>query len=122
MSKQKINTISKIIGIYYDNAIEAAKESRKKKILIEIYEIKDKVKIVISNTYNKKKLIFDNKKGLSSKGNNRGKGLYFAKRIIADNKWIQTNKEIIDNAEIKDKKIQAIVAECVKKVIVINHI
>ena len=97
MSKQKINTISKIIGIYYDNAIEAAKESRKKKILIEIYEIKDKVKIVISNTYNKKKLIFDNKKGLSSKGNNRGKGLYFAKRIIADNKWIQTNKEIIDN-------------------------
>ena len=102
LSKQKINSLAKIIGIYYDNAIEAAKESRKKIILLEIYELKDKVNIVISNTYKKNSIIKNNElKGVSSKGKGRGNGLYFANKILRNNEWIKEKHEIIDNYYIE---------------------
>ena len=102
LSKKQINELSKVIGIYFDNAIEAAKESRKKIISLEIYELKEKVNIVISNTFRKNSIISNNEeKGLSSKGEKRGYGLYFAKEIIKNNKWILTKKEIIDNYYIE---------------------
>ena len=102
LSKKKINELTKILGIYYDNAIEAAKDCRNKNILIEIYELKDKVNIVISNTFKKESIINGkNKKGVSSKGNGRGYGLYFANKIIYNNNWIQTKQEIIDNYYIE---------------------
>ena len=97
LSEEQINYIAKLIGIYYDNAIEAAYESRKKNILVEIYELKDKLSFIISNTYKKTSIIKENKKGLSSKGAGRGNGLYFAKKILSKNKWIDEKHEIIDN-------------------------
>ena len=102
LSKKQINELSKVIGIYFDNAIEVAKKSKKKIISLEIYELKEKVNIVISNTFRKNSIISNNEeKGLSSKGEKRGYGLYFAKEIIKNNKWILTKKEIIDNYYIE---------------------
>ena len=102
LNKDQLNALSKILGIVYDNAIEAAKVSRKKKILLEIYELKRKVNIVISNTYKKSSLIENRfEKGNSSKGNGRGYGLYFFKKIINQNKWIEEKQEIIDNYYIE---------------------
>ena len=102
LSKEKQNTIAKLIGIFYDNAIDAAKESRKKIILLEIYELKDKVNIVFSNTF-KKMSIVDGRfeKGVSSKGDGHGNGLYFANKILKDNSWIKEHQEIIDNYYIE---------------------
>ena len=97
LSKEKKSELSKVIGIFFDNAIEAAKESRKKIIVLEIYELKDKLNIVISNTYKKNSIITNNERGLSSKGSNRGNGLFFAKEVVKKNPWIFTKKEIIDN-------------------------
>ena len=42
---------SNLVGIYFDNAIEAAAETKEKYVLIEIYELKETIKVVISNTY-----------------------------------------------------------------------
>ena len=98
LSTEKVNTVAKLIGIFYDNAIDAAKESRKKILLIEIYELKDKVNIVISNTFKKSSIIERNfEKGISSKGEGHGNGLYFATKILMNNDWIEQKKEIIDN-------------------------
>lgn len=36
----KIKILCRLIGIYFDNAIEAAKETKKKTVTIEIYEQK----------------------------------------------------------------------------------
>ncbi len=107
LSKEKINTISKIIGIYYDNAIEAAKESRKKTLLFEIYELKDKVNIVISNTFKKSSLIDNHfEKGISSKGSGHGNGLYYASRILKANNWLEQKQEIIDNYYVETISIR----------------
>jgi two-component system sensor histidine kinase AgrC len=102
LSKRKINELSKVLGIYYDNAIEAAKESTKKIILVEIYELKECVNIVISNTFNKKSIIQGmSKQGVSSKGAGRGNGLYFASKVINKNNWLKEKSEIIDNYYIE---------------------
>lgn len=102
LNKSKKTTLAKIIGILYDNAIEAAKESRKKILLLEIYELKDKVNIVISNTF-KKNSIIDKRfeKGVSSKGTGHGNGLYYLSKILKANDWIEEKQEIIDNYYIE---------------------
>ena len=86
LPEKDIKTLCRLIGIYFDNAIEAARETRKKKVLVEVYEIKDHVTFVFSNTFKKAKNFDDrNKKGVSSKGKGHGNGLYFASKLIKEN-------------------------------------
>lgn len=102
LNNKKMDEVSKLIGIYFDNAIEAAVESRKKIISLEIYELKNCVNIIISNTFSNKSIIDNNtKKGVSSKGKGRGNGLYFANWILKNNKWMQEKHEIIDKYYIQ---------------------
>lgn len=72
-----------IVGVFLDNAREASKESKEKKIAVEIYMEKEDIKLIIANTYKGK---IDLEKlddyGYSSKGNNRGTGLYLVGGIV----------------------------------------
>lgn len=107
LSEKDIRILCKLIGIYFDNAIEAAAESRKKNLTIEIYELKDKVSFVFSNTFKRHKNMKDrNKKGVSSKGEGRGNGLYFASKLIKDNPWLEEKQEIIDGYYIEQLTIK----------------
>lgn len=91
LPEKDIRILCKLIGIYFDNAIEAAKETRKKDVLIEIYEFKDRVNIVFSNTFKQHQNFYDrNKKGISTKGEGHGNGLYFASKLIAKNDWLES--------------------------------
>lgn len=102
LSEKEMRILCKLIGIYFDNAIEAAVESRKKNIMIEVYELKDKVSFVFSNTFKNHKNMKDrNKKGVSSKGNGRGNGLYFAEKLIKENYWVEDKQEIIEGYYIQ---------------------
>lgn len=102
LSEKQIRVICKLIGIYFDNAIDASKETKKKNVLVEVYELKDNVTFVFSNTFKKHKN-FDrrNEKGVSSKGEGHGNGLYFAKKLLDKNDWLESKQEIIDNYYIQ---------------------
>ena len=92
----------KLVGIYFDNAIEAAIETNEKYIMLEMYELNDSIKIVISNTYQNTVPASDrSRKGVSTKGNDRGNGLYFANNIISKNKWIEPKQEEIDSLYVQ---------------------
>ena len=107
LSEKEIKILCKLIGIYFDNAIEAAEETRKKDILIEVYELKDKVNIVFSNTFKQHKNFNDrNKKGVSSKGEGHGNGLYFASKLISTNDWLEDRQEVIDGYYIEQLTIK----------------
>lgn len=102
LSEKEVKVLCHLIGIYFDNAIEAAKETRKKKVLIEIYEIKDRVTFVFSNTFKKAKNFDDrNKKGVSTKGEGHGNGLYYASKLIGQNPWLSQKQEVIDKYYIQ---------------------
>lgn len=98
LTEEQLKVLSKLIGVYCDNAIEAAVETRKKIVSIEIYEYDGIVRLVISNSFNKKKDISRrNEKGFSTKGEGRGNGLYFSKKLLSNNKWIEEEQYTIDN-------------------------
>lgn len=102
LPEKDIKSLCRLIGIYFDNAIEAARETRKKKVLVEVYEIKDHVTFVFSNTFKKAKNFEDrNKKGVSSKGAGHGNGLYFASKLISENPWLSGKQEVIDKYYIQ---------------------
>ena len=91
INKSKLNNLSikqkdelySIIGVYLDNAIQAAKESNKKEVSLESYKENEKIVIVIANTYNGKIEMekLDNY-GYTTKGKNHGVGLHLVKKII----------------------------------------
>lgn len=93
----ELKNIYRLLGIYLDNAIEAAKVSENKVISLEIYPMNDKLVIVISNSYNGdidiKKA---KKKGYTTKGKGHGKGLYYAEKIINKSSILASETSIIN--------------------------
>ncbi|MFV0250402.1 MAG: sensor histidine kinase [Bacilli bacterium] len=87
--------ISRLIGIYIDNAIEAALKSKKKYIIFEAYVENNNLIFGISNSYSG---IIDttqmNNAGYTTKGKGRGYGLVLAKDILYLNKNILSQREV----------------------------
>ena len=97
LDTKNFKDLARVIGVYLDNAIEASSLSEEKKIGIEIYIIKEKINIIISNTYANK--IDENKVGkekYSTKGKNRGHGLLLVKRILGESKIITSENKVTD--------------------------
>ena len=106
MKTKDFKDLTRIIGVYLDNAIEAASTSKDKKLGIEIYEVKGIIQIIISNTYDN--AIEKDKVGnerYSTKGKNRGHGLLLVKRILNENNRITSETKITDNLYIQTIKI-----------------
>lgn len=83
MSTTQKDELYSIMGVYLDNAIQAAKESNKKEVSLEIYKENEKIVIIIANTYNGK-IDFEklDNYGYTTKGKNHGVGLHLVKKII----------------------------------------
>ena len=74
MDKTKIREVCIILGIYLDNALEAAEKSKEKNVVLEIYEINKEINFVISNTYEEILSIKNmNRKNFTTKGKNHGR-------------------------------------------------
>lgn len=79
----KIEDLSRVIGVFIDNGIEASLDSEEKLLVITMIESSTSTDIAISNSFNgniEMSSIFN--KGFSTKGENRGLGLYGVKKII----------------------------------------
>lgn len=98
----ELKNIYRLLGIYLDNAIEAAKESDNKVISLEIYPMNSRLMIVISNTYKGKIDINKIKnKGYTTKGSGHGNGLYYADKIIKKSSILESESSIINNYYIQ---------------------
>ena len=80
----KTYDFTRMLGIFLDNAIEASAGSEKKVVNLYVAERNNKVTIEISNSFSDTGLKVEelSKKGVSSKGDNRGLGLYKVKEIL----------------------------------------
>ena len=98
LKEKELKELCIILGIYLDNALEAATISKKKMVTLEIYEVKENVNFIISNTYKDiipiKKM---KKKGFSTKGSKHGNGLYYANKLLNKNKWLETNQIFLND-------------------------
>ncbi len=95
---------SRVLGIIFENATEAAIDSHEKKIDIYIEELNGKVNIAIGNTFKDKieNLKDLSKKGFSTKGENRGIGLHILKSIIDKNPSLKLETYINEEYFIQD--------------------
>ncbi len=92
--RDNLNDISKIIGVYLDNAREAALKSKEKYIIIEVECNKDKLNFSISNTYKGRiNLSKIDNAGYSKKGKNRGYGLSLVHDIISKRDDVEQYRE-----------------------------
>jgi two-component system sensor histidine kinase AgrC len=98
--------LTRILGIFLDNAIEAASGSKERKINILITEKNDNTIIEISNTYSDKAISVEKiyEKGESSKGKDRGLGLYKVKEIIKRSSGVQL-KTVVDDEKFLQRLI-----------------
>lgn len=95
ISAQKNKDLCTIVGIFLDNALEAAEMANQKNVSIILSRKKNDLIINISNTY---KGTIDMSKideaGYSTKGDNRGYGLDIVKEIISKNKSMKNERQI----------------------------
>lgn len=106
LSLEDIKQLSRLVGIYMDNAMDAALDTEKKNVALEIYKIKDTVNIVISNSANidESKVKMIGKKGFTSKGKGHGRGTYLAKKMLLHNKKFSAS-----NSVVKDYYVERII-------------
>ena len=107
MNTKDFKDLSRIVGVYLDNAIEASLLSKEKKLGIEIYLIKNTIEMIFTNTYNypieKDKV---GKEKYSTKGKNRGHGLLLVNKILKENDIFISETKITEKIYIQTLKIK----------------
>ena len=92
---KNLKDISKVIGVYMDNAMEATVNSKEKYIVFEVYLNNEEIVFSLSNTYsNKLDLSMIDQEGYTTKGDGKGYGLSLVKDIITHNKELRQEKEL----------------------------
>lgn len=91
--------ITRALGVYIDNSIDAVKDLKRSIVTVEIYNINNEINIVISNPFindqiDAKKI---SKKGYTTKGYGHGKGLYLIKKMINKKKSFSTETKILND-------------------------
>lgn len=107
LNMKENNQLSKIIGVFLDNAKEASLLSSKKEVSIAIFTEKNNVIFEISNSCLDKNVdlekIYDF--GHSTKGKGRGYGLSLVKSIVDENNMFDNETKIIDEYFVQILKV-----------------
>ena len=91
-----------ILGILIDNAVEAAEEADEKSVDIRMIKMEHGYQIIIQNTYfTKPDLAHLYQKGYSTKGADRGLGMYYAHEMILEHEEIEFEFEIQEHVIIQ---------------------
>lgn len=105
-----------LLGVYLDNAIDASKSSKDKKMSIEIYKTGEDIEIIISNTY-EGTINIENigKTKYTTKGKNHGYGLMLVSKILEDNKRFEAQRIVTDIVYSQKLKIKSPLSNSVSK-------
>lgn len=97
ISIKESNVLLDILGELFDNAIYASNESKEKEINFIVYEEKNNIIIILSNTYcNNIELSLITKNGYTTKGEGHGLGLYDIDKTIKNNDMFIVRYELLD--------------------------
>ena len=98
--------ITKVLGVIFDNAIDASSKSKDKKIIIDVFKEKGFINFNISNTYKGKIDISRIGTGYSSKGSGHGYGLKLVNDIISKNDYLSLEYFLEDSCYVTKLKLK----------------
>ena len=96
LSTSMYKHITKVLGVLLDNAIDASKQSKEKKVIISVSSSKSKVIFSIENTFKGKLDISKIGNGYTTKGSGHGYGLRLVKDIMKETNSLEINNELKD--------------------------
>lgn len=92
---ENLRDISRIVGVYLDNAAESAKNAQQKSFAIDIGYDDGNLVFSFSNTYSGSLDVSSmGKEGYTTKGLNRGFGLSLVRDILSKNNYLSQEKEV----------------------------
>lgn len=115
VSKVKLNKLStnqkdelySIIGVYLDNAIYAANQTKEKELSLEVFKEKNELVFILANSYSN---YIDLKKiddyGYTTKGKNHGVGLHIVKKIIDKENIFYQKRNVFKDYYIQELRIK----------------
>jgi two-component system sensor histidine kinase AgrC len=104
---EETKTLTYILGVFCDNALEESMKDKNSNISIEMYKIGGEIKIIVSNTIvGKINLNKIGEKGYSTKGNNRGNGLYLVKKLLKNDNKMSLSTKVINNYFVQELSIK----------------
>lgn len=106
LSTNMYKNITKILGVLLDNAIDASKNSRNKKIIISVIKEKSKVIFKIYNTYKGKIDLSKVGTGHTTKGKGHGYGLRLVNDIINENKVFAVKSYLEEEYYVSELEIK----------------
>lgn len=98
--------ITKVLGVIFDNAIDASSKSKDKKIIIDVFKEKGYINFNISNTYKGKIDISKIGTGYTSKGSGHGYGLKLVNDIIDKNNYLSIENYLEDSCYVTKLKFK----------------
>ena len=107
LSVEEKDNLYTIVGVYLDNAMESSLESADPQINIDISKVDNSIKFTIANTYSGK-IVLENIDAYkySTKGKDRGIGLYLVKRIVDKSNKITVDRKLTDKYYIQNLYIK----------------
>ena len=94
MDHDEFIILCKCFSILLDNAIDACSSLDEKKIIVDIYKEKESIIVSIENSCEEEvEIEYINRKDYSTKGRNRGLGLYIVKNLLNGSKTITLSQE-----------------------------
>lgn len=99
--------VSKIVGIFIDNAIEACMNTTEKVIFVEVFLSGEEITIIVENSTSEK-VDFEKiaKKGYSSKGKNRGYGLYIVNKLVNSTPELYLEQYIMNHNFVSELRVK----------------
>ena len=99
--------LGRVLGIFLDNSIEAIMEIEDKQVKFNIAKDGDNVCITLMNTFKGDKVPISKiyQKGFSSKGDNRGFGLYNVKQILQKYENVSRSTRVEDGFFVQQLEI-----------------
>jgi len=106
LSTNMYKNITKILGVLIDNAIDASKLCKDKKIIVDVTKEKSKVIFKIYNTFKGKIDLSKVGTGHTTKGKGHGYGLRLIKDIINENKVFAVKSYLEEEYYVSELEIK----------------
>lgn len=116
LSTKQMDNLYSIVGVYLDNAIEAASKSKEKEVSLDVYKDKKEIVMILANTY-KGKINLDkmDEYGYTTKGKNHGVGLHLVRKILEEDTMFKESRKLLDNYYIQELRIDLTIIKSKKK-------